>query len=163
MDSEIEGRQAGMQQPPLTELMHWEDVPVGETRAFGRISVNRDEIVAFARAFDPQPAHIDEEAAKASMIGQLFASGWHSCAMMMRMLADDVLNGFASLGSPGLKPVLVNDTLTYSARGTQKANSQSRPEIGLVFTQIEAVNQRAELVFSVVTKVFVERRSRYAG
>jgi acyl dehydratase len=75
MDSEIEGRQAGMQQPPLTELMHWEDVPVGETRAFGRITVSRDEIVAFARAFDPQPVHVDEEAAKASMIGQLFASG----------------------------------------------------------------------------------------
>jgi acyl dehydratase len=59
--------------------------------------------------------------------------------------------------------VLVNDTLTYSARVTQKADSRSRPEIGLVFTQIEAVNQRGELVFSVVSKVFVERRSRFAG
>jgi acyl dehydratase len=154
MDSEIEGRQAGMQQPPLTELMHWEDVPVGETRAFGRITVSRDEIVAFARAFDPQPVHVDEEAAKASMIGQLFASGWHSCAMMMRMLADDILNDFASLGSPGLedcrwmKPVFPGDVLSGRYTCVAKRVLKSRPGVGICQMEYAMINQAGDIVMT---------------
>ena len=143
-----------MEQCPLTELMHWEDIPVGETRAFGGLQIGKDEIVAFARAFDPQPVHIDEEAASRSLFGQLFASGWHSCALMMRMLAEDVLNGFASLGSPGLddcrwtKPVFPGDVLTGRYTCTSKRILKSRPAVGVCQMEYVMINQAGEAVMT---------------
>lgn len=143
-----------MRQRPLSELMHWEDVPVGQTRAFGRITVSRDEIVAFARVFDPQPVHIDEDAAKASMFGQLIASGWHSCAMMMRMLADDVLEGCAALGSPGLedcrwmKPVFAGDVLSGSYTCVSKRILKSRPGVGICQMEYAMTNQAGDTVMT---------------
>ncbi len=159
---------------------YFEDLKVDAPVSLGSHVFGRDEIIDFARKFDPQPFHLDEESARDGLFGGLAASGWHTSAIGLRLMIDYRQREAALISlrgerparygpSPGfealkwLKPVLVDDTLTYSARVTQKADSRSRPEIGLVFTQIEAVNQRAELVFSVVTKVFVERRSRFAG
>ena len=93
-----------MQQKISSDLLHYEDLTVGETVPFGRKRVTKDEIIAFARAYDPQLIHLDEEVAKQSIVGGLCASGFHSCAIMMRMLADDVLNKATSLGSPGGGP-----------------------------------------------------------
>jgi acyl dehydratase len=137
-----------------TALIHFEDIVVGETVAFGRKVVSKDEIIAFARAFDPQPFHLDEEAAKSSLIGRLCASGWHSCAMLMRMLADEVLNKAASLGSPGLeevkwlKPVFPGDALTARYTCTAKRVLGSRPGVGLCSMLFEMFNQNGDVVMT---------------
>jgi acyl dehydratase len=143
-----------MSERSQTPLVHFEDIVVGETLPFGRKIVSKDEIIAFARAFDPQPFHLDEEAAKTSLIGRLCASGWHSCAMLMRMLADEVLNKGASLGSPGLeevkwlKPVLPGDVLTARYTCTAKRVLASRPGVGLCNMLFEMLNQDGEVVMT---------------
>ncbi len=156
-----------MQQRPQHLIAHWEDIPVGETISFGRKTVSRDEIVEYARAFDPQPFHLDDEAAAASLIGRLCASGWHSCAMMMRMVADDVLNRAASLGSPGmeevkwLKPVFPGDELSGRYTCLSKRVLTSRPEVGLCQMLFEMLNQRGEVVMTWNTSQFI--RVRHPG
>lgn len=141
-----------MREPP--EVLHWEDVIVGETVAFGRMSVSREEIIAFASAFDPQPFHLDDDAAKDTVIGRLFASGWHSCAMFMRMVADDIMSSAAGLGSPGLeevkwlKPVFPGDELTGRYTCTSKRELKSRPGVGLCQLFFEMLNQQGEVVMT---------------
>lgn len=141
-------------QETAVKPLHWEDVTVGETVTFGRKHVTEDEIVDFARAFDPQPFHLSEESAKDSMIGRLCASGWHSCAMLMRMLADDVLAKAAGLGSPGLeevkwlKPVFPGDELTARYTCTSKRALRSRPGVGLCQMLFEMLNQNGEVVMT---------------
>jgi acyl dehydratase len=143
-----------MPKRPETPLVHFDDIVVGETVPFGRKVVSKDEIIAFARAFDPQPFHLDEEAAKGSMIGRLCASGWHSCAMLMHMLADEVLNKAASLGSPGLeevkwtKPVFPGDVLSARYTCTAKRVLGSRPEVGLCTVLFEMLNQDGDVVMT---------------
>lgn len=140
--------------PTTAGSLHWEDVIVGQTVAFGRKRVTKDEIIGFARAFDPQPFHIDEAAAEASMIGRLCASGWHSCAMLMRMLVDDVLANAAGLGSPGmdevkwLKPVFPGDELTARYTCTSKRVLKSRPGVGICQMLFEMLNQNGEVVMT---------------
>jgi acyl dehydratase len=135
-------------------ILHYEDVEVGRQVAFGSKVVTREEIVAFARAFDPQPFHLDEELAKGSMIGRLCASGWHSCAILMRMLADDILNRSASLGSPGmedvrwLKPVFPGDRLSGRYTCLEKRVMRSRPGVGLCRMLFELVNGDGEAVMT---------------
>jgi len=147
-------RAYAMQRVSSSQILHWEDVSVGETVAFGRIPVSKEDIVAFASAFDPQPFHLDEEAAKDSVIGRLCASGWHSCAMFMRMLADDVMSSAAGLGSPGieevkwLKPVFPGDELTGRYTCTGKRVLKSRPAVGLCQMFFEMLNQRGEVVMT---------------
>jgi acyl dehydratase len=141
-----------MREPP--EVLHWEDVIVGETVAFGRTSVSREEIIAFASAFDPQPFHLDDDAAGETVIGRLFASGWHSCAMFMRMVADDIMSSAAGLGSPGLeevkwlKPVFPGDELTGRYTCTAKRELKSRPGVGLCQLFFEMLNQHGEVVMT---------------
>ncbi len=100
--------------------------------------VTKDEIIAFGRAFDPQPMHTDEEAAKATPVGGLCASGWHTCAMMMRMICDGLLHRMASLGSPGVdevrwtKPVRPGDVLSLRYTAQEKRVLASRPDVGIV-------------------------------
>jgi acyl dehydratase len=143
-----------MSERPEAALIHFEDIVVGATVPFGHKVVSRDEIVAFARAFDPQPFHLDEEAAKSSLIGRLCASGWHSCGMLMRMLADEVLNNAASLGSPGLdevkwlKPVFPGDGLTARYTCTAKRVLASRPGVGLCQMLFEMLNQHGDVVMT---------------
>lgn len=134
------------------DLLHFEDLIVGQTVPFGRKRVTKEEIVAFASAYDPQPIHLDEEVAKRSIVGGLCASGFHSCAILMRMLADDVLNKATSLGSPGmdevkwLKPVRPDDVLTARYTCTSKRVLGSRPNVGLAPVTFEMVNEAGDVV-----------------
>jgi len=133
----------------------WEDFVIGETVEIGRRKVDHDEVVAFAKAFDPQPFHVDDVAAKASMFGGLIASGWHTCAMVMRMMCDSYLLDSASLGSPGvehvkwLKPVRPGDTIRAMRTVLESRRSGSRPEMGLVKTRWDVYNQDDELVMTM--------------
>jgi acyl dehydratase len=153
-----------MQQRSAPHLVHWEDVPVGEPVTFGHKAVTREEIIEFAGAFDPQPFHLDDEAAATSVIGSLCASGWHSCAMMMRMVADDVLNKSASLGSPGmeevkwLKPVFPGDELSGRHTCLSKRVLSSRPDVGLCRMLFEMLNQQSEVVMTWNTSQFFRVR-----
>ncbi|MBV8604475.1 MAG: MaoC family dehydratase [Pelomonas sp.] len=133
----------------------FEDFAVGSVREFGHRLVDRDEGLAFARAYDPQPLHLDEAAAKASVLGGLSVSGWHTCAMVMRMMCDDYLLDSTSQGSPGidrlrwLKPVRPGDTLRVRMTVLEARASQSRPQIGLVRSEWLVLNQRDEAVMSM--------------
>src|SRR5436190_18063333 len=120
---------------PGNELLHFEDFAAGESRDFGRYVVTATEIKDFAQEFDQQPFHLDEEAGKKSILGGLCASGWHTGAMLMRMMVDGYLGRSASLGSPGLdelkwlKPVFPGDAL--KARFTVIAKRQSSKNSGM--------------------------------
>ncbi|HEU0200521.1 MAG TPA: MaoC family dehydratase [Burkholderiaceae bacterium] len=134
--------------------MYWEDFPVGSRREFGGITVTKEAIIAFAREFDPQPFHIDEERAKESPYGGLIASGWHTCAMTMRMICDGYLLDAASLGSPGIeklewkKPVFPGDTLRVRHETVEARPMASKPHIGLMRSRAEVLNQRDEVVLT---------------
>ncbi len=134
---------------------YWEDFVPGSSREFGAMPVSRDAVLAFAAQFDPQPFHLDDEAAAASLFGRLAASGWHTCAMAMRMMCDDYLLDSASLGSPGidalrwLKPVFPGDTLSVRLTVLQARPMASRPTVGLVQSQWEVINQQREPVLSM--------------
>jgi len=158
---------------------YFEDLQVGSSVSLGSHTFSREEIVDFARKYDPQPFHLNEDAAQQSLFGALCASGWHTGAVWLRLVIDHrrreaELIRFrgerpARYGpSPGfeklrwLKPVFVGDTLTFTSCVRDKVDSRSRPDLGLVLFDNEGMNQNGELVFSVVSKVFVERR-RPAG
>jgi acyl dehydratase len=144
---------------------YWEDFKPGDTFPMGERLIDRDEVMAFARDFDPQPFHIDEEAARRSMYGGLIASGWHTVAMVMRMMCESYLNQSASLGSPGvdnvrwLKPVRPGDTIRAQRTVLESRASQSRPEMGLVKTRWEVFNQDGELVMTMEGYGMFQRRS----
>ena len=134
---------------------YWEDFAVGSSREFGAYAVTRDDVLAFARQFDPQPFHVDDEAAKAGLFGALSASGWHTCAMAMRMMCDDYLLESSSLGSPGIdnlrwmKPVFPGDTLCIRLTVLETRPMGSRPHVGLVQSQWEVLNQHRAVVLQM--------------
>jgi acyl dehydratase len=128
--------------------------------------VSAEEIVEFAREFDFQPMHLDEEAGKASLLGGLSASGWHSCSMLMRMLCDGFVLDSTSQGAPGVdymrwrRPVLAGDTLTGACTVKAVRESRSRPDLGLVTLHYELVNQRGEVALEMGnTCMFLKRRT----
>ena len=127
--------------------LHWEDFPVGHVMDFGGMTVEREAVLAFARQFDPQPFHLDEEAARQSLFGGLSASGWHTCAMTMRMMCDAYLLRSASLGSPGIDalrwhhPVRPGDTLRARLEVIAARPMASRPGVGLVQSRWTVRNQ----------------------
>lgn len=129
-----------------------EDFREGEVREFGHKTVVRDDIVRFASEFDPQPFHVDEEAAAKTMFGGLIASGWHTAAMAMRMMCDEYLLHAASLGSPGLDslqwllPVRPGDTLRVRLTVLESRPMRSKPKVGLVKSRHEVLNQHGEVV-----------------
>lgn len=131
---------------------YWEDFIPGSVREFGHQPVGREAVLAFAREFDPQPFHLNDAAAEASLFGRLSASGWHTCAMTMRMMCDDYLLDAASLGSPGidslrwLKPVYPGDTLSVRLTVLQARPMTSRPGVGLVQSRWEVLNQQRDIV-----------------
>ncbi|MGY8525034.1 MaoC family dehydratase [Paracidovorax citrulli] len=139
----------------MSDTLYFEDFTVGSRRELGSKQITEEEIVAFARQYDPQPFHIDKEAAKQSIYGGLISSGWMTCSVMMRMLVDNMTSRAASMGSPGvdeirwLKPVYAGDTLTVTLVVLDARPSNSKPDRGVVHTQWEAVNQRGELVCTV--------------
>jgi acyl dehydratase len=135
--------------------LFWEDFAAGSVREFGATLVTRDAVIAFARDFDPQPFHLDDDAAEASLFGRLSASGWHTCAMMMRMTVDEYLARSSSLGSPGvdnlrwLKPVYPGDTLSVRLEVLEARPMASRPTVGLTRSRWEVLNQHREVVLSM--------------
>jgi acyl dehydratase len=130
----------------MAELLHFEDFAVGQEIDLGSYAVTAAEIREFAGEFDPQPFHLDEAAGKASILGGLAASGWHVCAMFMRLLADGWLNKSASMGSNGvsevkwLKPVLAGETLSGKVTILAKRISSKRPDMGIFECLFELVN-----------------------
>jgi len=136
-------------------MIWWEDFKVGERSEMGRHTFAEDEIVAFARQFDPQPFHVDPAAARTSPFGGLIASGWHTCAVGMRLMVDQYIGRTVSLGSPGiedirwLRPVRAGDTLAYSRTVTESRASATRAGVGLVKHRWEAVNQAGETVLTM--------------
>ncbi len=119
-------------------MMHFEDFSVGWQVALGPIVVTRDAVLAFAQDFDPQPFHLDDEAARTGPFGALTASGWHTCGMIMRVVCDAFLNNAAGRGSPGVdriqwkNPVFVGDILSGTFEVQQMRKSASRPGIGIL-------------------------------
>lgn len=136
-------------------MIWWEDFKVGDSAELGRHRFTGEEIVAFGRQFDPQPFHTDPAAAEKSVFGGLIASGWHTCAVGMRLMCEAYINRTASLGSPGvedvrwLKPVRAGDTLTYRRTVLATRASTSRKGVGLVKHRFEAVNQHGERVLTM--------------
>jgi acyl dehydratase len=141
--------------PTRAVRYYWEDFPIGSSRAFGAMAVTREATLAFASEFDPQSFHLDDAAAERSLFGRLSASGWHSCAMAMRMMCDGYLLESASLGSPGidnlrwLKPVFPGDTLSMCTTVLDARPMKSRPGVGLVRTEWKMLNQHGEPVLSM--------------
>ncbi|HEY8025372.1 MAG TPA: MaoC family dehydratase [Burkholderiaceae bacterium] len=134
---------------------YFEDFVVGETITVGSRTVTEEEIVVFAKQFDPQPFHVDKEAAAQSMFGGIIASGWHTCSLVMRLMVDGFLKDSTSLGSPGvdevrwIKPVRGGDTLTVTTTILDVKASGSRPDRGVVWTEWRATNQNGELVATI--------------
>jgi acyl dehydratase len=145
-------------------MRYFEDFEVGEVTEIGPIVVSEAEIVEFAERYDPQPFHIDPEAAKSSPFGGLIASGWHTTALFMGMFVRGILLDSASLGSPGVEeirwtaPVRPGDSLTGRVTVTDVQPSQTNPTRGTVFTTSEVLNQDGERVMSLKARGFFARR-----
>ncbi len=158
--------------------LYFEDRPIGEITDFGSHTFGRDEIIAFARDFDPQPFHLDEAAAKASLFGGLCASGWHTSAIFIRNLIT--YRKFSRTGapvpgerqpvygpSPGFrdlrwpKPVFVGDTIQFRARISQKIDMKSRPNRGILVSDVQGRNQHGDVVFAVISQILIDRRAPY--
>jgi acyl dehydratase len=140
--------------PPDARL-YFEDFPPGDVRESPARTVTREEMLAFARQFDPQPFHTDEAAARQTIYGGLIASGWHTIAIYMRLMWDSYLKDTASLGSPGvdevrwLKPVRPGDTLRARFTVLEAVPSRSKPDRGLVRSLSEVFNQHGEVVMTL--------------
>jgi acyl dehydratase len=136
----------------MDERLYWEDLQPGTVLELGTVSPTAEEIKAFATQFDPQPFHVDEQAGRESVFGGLCASGWHTCAMAMRLTVDNFLRNSSSMGSPGLeklswmKPVFPGDVLTLRHRILESRPLRSKPDIGLVRSVWEMFNQHGEQV-----------------
>ena len=149
---------------PSDGLLHHEDLAPGASITAGAKAVTRADIIAFASTFDPQSIHLDEIAAKASIVGGLCASGFHTCAMMMRLLCDEFLLRSTSLGSPGLdevkwlKPVRPGDTLAVRITVLESRVLQSRPDVGLCKMRFELLSQTGDVVLEAMTNQLMRRR-----
>jgi acyl dehydratase len=141
----------------MTTPRYWyfEDFQVGQELRLGGRTVTEEEIIAFARQFDPQPFHVDHDAAAASIFKGVIASGWHTCSMMMRMVVDGLLSHSSSMGSPGLdsirwlKPVRAGDTLSVVYITKEVRPSASKPDRGVVVSVWQASNQHGDIVATV--------------
>ena len=139
----------------MKEYWYFEDFAPGQDIDLGTRTVTEEEIVAFAREYDPQPFHVDRDAAAHSIYGGVIASGWHTCGMMMRMVVDGLLNRSASMGSPGLDgvrwlaPVRAGDTLNVRYQTVQVKASASKPDRGVVWSKWVAINQHGQTVCTV--------------
>ena len=146
--------------------MHYlEDLVVGTKSSFGPYEVTREEVLEFARKYDPQPFHLSDEAAAQTHFGRLAASGWHTCAMTMAMLVEHLeRHPQAGLGSPGvdelrwLKPVFPGDTLRGETEIVDVKPSRSKPEIGSYRSQVSVFNQHDEPVLRFTSIVLIARR-----
>ena len=139
----------------MSQSWYFEDFYPGQQIELGTRTVSEAEIIAFAAQFDPQPIHVDHEAAARSIYGGVIASGWHTCSMMMRLVVDGLMAGASSMGSPGLDkvrwllPVRAGDTLRVKYVTVEVKASASRPDRGVVWSSWQAFNQRDELVCTI--------------
>ena len=130
----------------------WEDMAVGQVRDLGTISPSREDIIAFASQFDPQPFHLDDAAGAASVFGGLCASGWHTCSMAMRLMVTNFLKDTSSMGSPGLesiqwkKPVFPGDSLRLQTTVLETKPMGRRPDVGMTRNLWEMFNQHGDQV-----------------
>jgi acyl dehydratase len=146
-------------------MIYFEDLQVGAETCFGSYDVTREEVLDFARKYDPQPFHLSDEEAAKTHFGRLAASGWHTCAMTMAVIARSVVDDQqAGLGSPGvdelrwLKPVYPGDTLHVRGRILDKTPSRSKPEIGSFRTETTVTNQHDVPVMRFTSIVLIRRR-----
>lgn len=146
-------------------MKYYEDLEIGTTASFGHYEVTREEVMEFAEKYDPQPFHLDDDAAARTHFGRLSASGWHTCAMTMRMLVDNMKTSEqAGLGSPGVdslrwkKPVYPGDTLRVETEVIEKRRSRSRPEMGIFKSRGTTYNQHGEPVLEMVSNGLIEVR-----
>ena len=148
-------------------MQYFEDLEIGKVARFGRYEVTREEVIEFARRYDPQPFHLSDEAAAATHFGRLSASGWHTCAMTMAMLVANLKEyRQAGLGSPGmdelrwLVPVYPGDVLRVESEVLEKRVSQSRPEMGIFKSRITVFNQDDVAVMSMISNGLIQTRPR---
>ena len=146
-------------------MIYFEDLEVGRTETYGSVEVSREEVLAFARRYDPQPFHLSDEEAAKTHFGRIAASGWHTCAMTMGVIVEFLdRNPQAGLGSPGvdelrwLKPVYPGDTLTISGTLLEKTPSRSKPDLGSFRTQNVVTNQDGVDVLRFISIVLIRRR-----
>jgi acyl dehydratase len=143
----------------------WDDFTPGSASEYGPRVLTREEIMAFAAEFDPQPMHLDEDAARASMLGGLAASGWHSCCVLMRMVSDGFLRDTRFLGAPGIEevrwlaPVRPGEPLTVRATVLEKRASQSRPGMGFFKFLFELINPSGKQLMTLTVNPMFARRA----
>ena len=148
--------------------LQWEDFTPGRMFEHGPRRLPRDEMIAFAAEFDPQPMHLDDAAARATMLGGLAASGWYACCILMRMCVDAFVGQSSSMGAPGvdevrwLLPIRPDDALSLRATVLDTRASNSRPEMGFVRFEFELFNARNERVMSLITSLMLGRRAQAA-
>ena len=144
----------------------FEDYVPGTVHDLGSVVVDEQDVIAFARQFDHQPFHLDKERAEKSAFGGLIASGWHTACMAMRLIVDHYLSEVSSEGSPGidelrwLRPVRPGDQLTVRITILDARRSRSRPERGIVRSQIDTLNQDGEVVMHLTSTIFIRCRNQ---
>jgi acyl dehydratase len=147
----------------------FEDFKPGHFGTYGPRHITRDEIIAYAQEYDPQPMHLDEVAANASMLKGLSGSGWHMCSLMMRMIYDGFLHKTVSMGSPGveqmrwLAPFRPGDDLTLNVEVLEARESQSRPTLGIVKFKFGVLNAKGQTISEMITPIMIGRREAVAG
>ena len=146
-------------------MKFYEDMVVGAKNSFGRYEVTREEVMDFASKYDPQPFHLDDDAAAQTHFGRLSASGWHTCSMTMAMMVENMKGEkSAGLGSPGvdnlrwIKPVYPGDTLRCETEIIEKRRSASRPEMGIFKSRIRTFNQNDDVVLEMVSNGLIRTR-----
>jgi acyl dehydratase len=146
-------------------MQYFEDIEIGHTMRFGNYAVTREEVIAFALKYDPQPFHLDDAFAATTHFGRLSASGWHSCAMVMAMLVENMKrHPSAGRGSPGvddlrwLKPVYPGDTLRVETKVLSKRQSVSKPEMGFFRSTVTVFNQDDAIVMTMISNGIIATR-----
>lgn len=153
----------------MTQLTYaFEDFHPGDVAEYGDLTVDRDDMVAFAREYDPQPMHVSEEAARGSMLGELIGSGWYTTALLMRMNCDAFVTCSTSMGAPGIDevqwrlPLRAGDRLRVRREILSARRSATRPEVGIVKMAFDVLNQNDEVVMRQVGSIMFRRRERAA-
>jgi acyl dehydratase len=155
--------------PITADRRHFEDLALGEVIGLGKITVTKEMITSFAREFDPFPFHLDEEAAKKSLLGGLASSGWQTGALTLKLLTEAFFSKIASAGGLGFsdlkwkRPVMKNDTITGTARIIELRRSQHHPQWGVLKLELDMRNQRNEPVMSMKLANLIETRTPDVG
>ncbi|GMM94301.1 MaoC family dehydratase [Qipengyuania sp. MTN3-11] len=146
-------------------MIHYEDIAIGTHQSFGRYEVSAEEVREFAEKYDPQPFHLSQEAAAKTHFGRISASGWHTCAMTMRMLVENMsVVEQAGLGSPGIdslrwiRPVYPGDVLRCETEIVDKRRSKSKPDLGLFKSRVRTFNQDDTMVLEMVSNGLIRVR-----